>query len=417
MLHTPTALYAFATSTLGSPYAKAANIPVIALAGGSDFTGHYLGDAIPTLPVVDGAGLPVGPIGLGPSGRDLRPLLLDAGHHVGRLPGLPHPAGCVEKTDGWGNAQCISRATSANPSGPYVDDSTGPFICPAAAGGAIDPSVYVDQGTPWLLWKSDGDCCNLPTTIEIQRLTPDGLAVAGPPTALIGATQAWEGGIVEGPSMIKSDGTHWLFYSANAWGTPDYGIGVARCASITGPCTKPLDQAWLAGSGSELGPGGEEFFNAGGLVWMVHHVLATGETGNGADRRIHVDLLGFAPGQVPHIADPSLSAALALDILYYGDPRVPSSPDAAFLWLARRVPDGMSRATDAQVTSVGRLVCAGLAGGQSVATLIDRVRSGGFTAFEADVIAISASEFLCPRELPTGLRDLEGVLAGGSASG
>jgi len=416
VLHTPTALYAFATSTLGSPYAKAANIPVIALAGGSDFTGHYLGDAIPTLPAWTVPGFQWGPsVWARPDGTYVLYYSTPA-TTLAACQSVPRPAGCVEKSDGWGNAQCISRATSANPAGPYVDGSTGPFICPATAGGAIDPSVYVDQGTPWLLWKTDGDCCDLPTTIEIQRLTPDGLAVGGPPTALLGATQAWEGGIVEGPSMIKADGTHWLFYSANAWGTPDYGIGVAKCVTVTGPCTKPLDHAWLAGSGNELGPGGEEFFSAGGLVWMVHHVLATGETGNGADRRIHVDLLGFALGQVPRIADPSLSAALALDILYYGDPRVPSTPDGAFLWLDRRVPDGLSHAPDARLTSTGGLVCTGLARGTPVPTMIERVRGRGFTEFESDVIAISASEFLCPGELARGLRDLEGVLDGESAS-
>jgi hypothetical protein len=48
--------------------------------------------------------------------------------------------------------------------------------------------------------------------------------------------------------------------------------------------------------------------------------------------------------------------------------------------------------------------------------MIERVRGRGFTEFESDVIAISASEFLCPGELARGLRDLEGVLDGESAS-
>ena len=40
--------------------------------------------------------------------------------------------------------------------------------------------------------------------------------------------------------MVESGGTFWLFYSANLWGTPNYGIGIARCASVAGPCSKPL---------------------------------------------------------------------------------------------------------------------------------------------------------------------------------
>ena len=82
---------------------------------------------------------------------------------LGCLAKVP-PTGCVKTTNGESSAMCISRATSANPAGPFVDDSSSAFVCPLAQGGAIDPSVFVaPDGTPWLLWKSDGDCCNMPT--------------------------------------------------------------------------------------------------------------------------------------------------------------------------------------------------------------------------------------------------------------
>ena len=139
----------------------------------------------------------------------------------------------------------------------------------------------------------------MPTTIYSQQLSADGLSVVGPAHQLIGATQSWEGNLVEGPSMIQSGNTYWLFYSGNMWGTDNYGIGVARCASVVGPCTKPLDHAWLSstasGGQSDPGPGGEEFFQVGGLIWMVHHGLAPGQGGDNAQRRLYVDLLAF-PG-------------------------------------------------------------------------------------------------------------------------
>ena len=193
---------------------------------------------------------------------------------------------------------CISRATSSSPAGPFIDDSSSAFVCPVSQGGAIDPSVFVaSDGTPWLLWKSDGDCCNLPTSIYSQQLSADGLSVVGPAHRLIGASQSWEGGLVEGPSMIQNGSSFWLFYSANLWGTDGYGIGVASCASVIGPCTKPLDHAWLSSEGnggqSDPGPGGEEFFQVGGLIWMVHHGLAPGQSGDGAQRRLYVDLVAF----------------------------------------------------------------------------------------------------------------------------
>ena len=52
--------------------------------------------------------------------------------------------------------------------GPFTDDSSSAFVCPLSQGGAIDPSVFVASNGPWLLWKSDGDCCNMPTTIYSQ---------------------------------------------------------------------------------------------------------------------------------------------------------------------------------------------------------------------------------------------------------
>src|ERR1700727_952512 len=166
------------------------------------------------------------------------------------------PLGCVKTPNGPSSAMCISRATSANPAGPFLDDSSSAFVCPLAQGGAIDPSIFVaPDGTPWLLWKSDGDCCNLPTHIYSQQLSADGLSTVGPPHELIGATQAWEGGLVEAPSMVQSGRTSWRFYSANLWGTPNYSIGIAKCSSVTGPCTKPLKHAWHTSTNQANGQG------------------------------------------------------------------------------------------------------------------------------------------------------------------
>jgi len=58
--------------------------------------------------------------------------------------------------------------------------------------------------------------------------------------------------------MIQSGNTYWLFYSANMWGTDNYGIGVARCTFVVGPCAKPLDHGSrrrLPGGRATRGPG------------------------------------------------------------------------------------------------------------------------------------------------------------------
>lgn len=52
-------------------------------------------------------------------------------------------------------------------------------------------------------------------------------------------------------------------------------------------------------------------FQVGGLIWMVHHGLAPDQSGDGAQRRLYVDLLVFPNGQTPRLAPRPPAAALA----------------------------------------------------------------------------------------------------------
>jgi hypothetical protein len=414
-LRTADAIYLYATNTVTTKYAPAAHIPIIVLTRDSGFEGHYLGDALPVLPKWTVSGFQWAPsVWARPDGTYVMyystpaTLPFDC---LGRVPA----ADCVHTTAGLSTPYCISRATSSNPAGPFVDNSSSAFVCPVSEGGAIDPSVFVDSdGTPWLLWKSDGDCCGLPTTVYSQQLSTDGLSVVGPPHRLIGASQAWEDGLVEAPSMVQQGGNYWLFYSANLWGSDDYGIGIAHCAGVTGPCTKPLDHAWLSSTSSDgqsdPGPGGQEFFQVGGLIWMVHHGLAPGQSGNFAQRRLYVDLLAFPKDSLPRIAPRPAAAALAEAILYYGDPGLPSQPTEAYLALVRKVGDAFAGDNDASVVGDGRLMCSDLTRGQSTAQLVHALQGRGLTLFESYVVAIFATSYFCPKNGPRALGDLQQVL-------
>ena len=53
------------------------------------------------------------------------------------------------------------------------------------------------------------------------------LQVAGEPRILLTNDQPWEGQVVEAPFMLPKDGGYYLFYSGNAYGTRDYGVGYA----------------------------------------------------------------------------------------------------------------------------------------------------------------------------------------------
>jgi hypothetical protein len=200
---------------------------------------------------------------------------------------LPRPGGYVAYytvRNAASGQQCVSRAFSTKPDGPFTDTSTAPMVCQSTTGGTIDPSPFVDKdGKAYLLFKSDAT----PSRIWIQSLAPDGLSISGAPVQLIHADQAWEQGVVEGPSMISHNGKYYLFYSGNDWKTRNYAIGYAVCSSVTGPCTKHGSPV-LASTGTLAGPGGQEFFTtADGALQMAFHAYTEPDVGYPNSRTLH----------------------------------------------------------------------------------------------------------------------------------
>lgn len=199
--------------------------------------------------------------------------------------------------------QCIGVAVSQKPSGPYIDDRGEPFICQLVQGGSIDASPVVVGDTPYLLWKSDGNCCDQPTHVYAQQLGADGTTLVGDPVQLVTDDLPWEGDVVEGPSMVDLDGTLHLFWSANDWNSADYAIGHAICETPLGPCTK--DPEPFVESGEEyLGPGGQEFFtDRAGRMWMAFHAWLPGEVGyeEGGTRRLFVEQVAFDESGRPQL--------------------------------------------------------------------------------------------------------------------
>jgi beta-xylosidase len=131
-----------------------------------------------------------------------------------------------------------------------------------------------DDGTPYLLWKSEGDPGRLPTRIWIRRLAADGTAFAPGSVAviLLSTSQLWEGRVIENPSMVRWNGQLYLFYSGNEHLSADYAVGYAVCASPTTPCQKHSGNPILRSRGTQLGPGGAAAFvdHAGQLRIAFH---------------------------------------------------------------------------------------------------------------------------------------------------
>jgi hypothetical protein len=407
-IHVGLDVYIYASDTV------TAHIPVLEASPTSDYIGTYLGDALPTLPSWTAPGLQWAPaVWARPDGTYVMyyatpdtapsPSCVTAAHKARVTGGLCFLAWHTD------SRQCISRAVATSPAGPFVDDSTGPFICPRAQGGAIDPSVFVDtDGTPYLLWKSDGNGYGLPTVIYSQPLTADGLATAGPPHRLIGATQPWEGKLVEGPSMIYGGGVYWLFYSANDWDTSHYAIGIARCASVVGPCTKPLETPWLSTTNDpshDQGPGGQEFVDLGGFVWMVHHGWLPGQAGTpNGQRRLYVSLVTLdGPGHRPALAPGSLAAGLADVVDGASIPGHPTNPQEAYLDLIRHSISSYAHRSDQALLALGQQTCDTLASaggggsGEAGEKLVASVLRRGSDPLGAAIPVAYAVEELCPQ--------------------
>jgi beta-xylosidase len=203
--------------------------------------------------------------------------------------------------------QCISRAVSDRPAGPFTDDSAEPFICQADLGGSIDPYPFLDEsGALYLFWKNDGNCCGLPVGLWVQQLSEDGLSLVGEPTELIQRDQAWERPLIENPAMVEVDGSYYLFYSGNWWESHEYAVGYAVCETITGPCEKPLTEPLFAFANGAMGPGGQSFFtNAGGDLWMAYHAWTGVDVGYPAgERSLRIEPVTFEDGR-PVILGPT----------------------------------------------------------------------------------------------------------------
>jgi hypothetical protein len=182
--------------------------------------------------------------------------------------------------------QCLGTAVADSATGPY-SPSPQPIVCQKDQGGDIDPQAIVDDTSPaarpYLVWKSDNNSTNHTGTdlIWSQPLAPDGLTVVGSPTSIFGLAQtpAWARPIIEAPQMVEAPNrTWWLFYSGgDGFGGPNYAVGAAKCAGISGPCTAVGTQPLVGSNAQGVGPGEETIFQTGGSsttgssTWVLYN--------------------------------------------------------------------------------------------------------------------------------------------------
>ena len=144
-----------------------------------------------------------------------------------------------------------------------------------------------------------------PSTLWAQPLSDDGLTLAGSPTRLLSYEGGWEEPLIEAPAVVVERGLYYLFYSANWWESPRYGIGYATADSLLGPYTKATPTgAWFGSDAEVAGPGGQEFFTDGeGALHMAYHGWEPGRVGygNGGARTLRLARVRFDETGIPRL--------------------------------------------------------------------------------------------------------------------
>jgi arabinan endo-1,5-alpha-L-arabinosidase len=136
------------------------------------------------------------------------------------------------------------------------------------------------------------------TPIVAQRVAPDGESFIGSPVTILSNDRDWEGHLVEGPFLWKQDGRYWLFYAANDFTAPAYGIGVAVADHVFGPYTKQAEPL-LKSSKSWIGPGHPSIaLGPDGTPQIFFHAFFPGTGGYNVFRALLTARLRFADGEV-----------------------------------------------------------------------------------------------------------------------
>jgi len=194
----------------------------------------------------------------------------------------------------------VAVATAGQPGGPYT--AHDPIV--AQEDGSIDPAPVVDtDGVRYLIWKEDGNSRNQPTPIWLQRLNADGTKLIDQPHELIRNDAPWEGGVVEGPFILRRNDWFYLFYSGNGCcgAGCNYALGVARAHALFGPWEKNPANPILAGNKIWKCPGhGSVVQDQQGRYFFLYHAYsATGTIFTGREGML--DEVKFGPDDWPTI--------------------------------------------------------------------------------------------------------------------
>jgi hypothetical protein len=161
-------------------------------------------------------------------------------------------------------------------------DAAEPLVCQMDRGGTIDATPFATRTASFISTTRMTVTGSEAHELFAQRLSADGLRTSGEPVALLRNDAAWEGNVVESPTMVRRAGGYTMLFSANDFFWSDksrlspYAIGYALCDGPMGPCKDAPDNPLLYSysdpkMGCLSGPGHQTIFNAGGRSFIAFH--------------------------------------------------------------------------------------------------------------------------------------------------
>ncbi len=186
----------------------------------------------------------------------------------------------------------LGFAVADDPMGPFVPEKTWLFD------KTIDGHVFIDDdGQAYLFYVSWRDGheygiygCELEDDIVTVR--------PGTEVQLLKPKEAWEkvdGGVTEGPFLLKRGGLYYLTYSGTGYTSPDYAVGYATSDKPLGEYVRYEGNPVLSRTSKLYGPGHHSFAMSpdGSELFIVYHVHNT--TSEVHPRKICIDRARFAP--------------------------------------------------------------------------------------------------------------------------
>ncbi len=198
----------------------------------------------------------------------------------------------------------IGVATASNPTGPFTDKGIPLASNPGYS--LIDPTFFRDSinNKNYILWKTNKNALSPPqqTEIVLQEVSQDGLLLVGSAINILINDLAWEGLVIEAPSMMYRNGYYYLFYSGNNYGTDKYGVGVARCATIGGTYTKKGAPILVSDARFD-GPGGQSIVTNSTVAPYLLFYHARLRSNAAAGRYLMMDEINWGADNWPTVND------------------------------------------------------------------------------------------------------------------